>query len=379
MFNVSKNRGLLFLAVATAAMLFLGLWPFDYHIQNDARWVENGPGIRFSGQGIVTGGSGSGLLEKAHSDGITLEIALKPSIYVNTNVPRILSFADNQGKERFYLGQWKNSVILREIDRSGMLAKTMDRIGARDTLIPSKATVVTLTSDEKGTILYIDGEESRKNPHLNISSMMAESSIRHVFFGNAPTSVGGWKGEIYGFSLVDQILSPKEVKYRSEFWKNRKGRDLSHKDAVLFHLFQEKEGTTTLNKGRASGWDLSIPENLKPLKREFLPLPSVEALKMHFFYIDGAINFAGFIPFGFLMSLVPSSGLKERQNNLLLWGILASAALSLTIEFNQGFLLSCDSSMTDLILNTAGGGEGALIFLRLSDCFRIPVGSGNKV
>jgi glycopeptide antibiotics resistance protein len=77
--------------------------------------------------------------------------------------------------------------------------------------------------------------------------------------------------------------------------------------------------------------------------------------------VDALVNLAGFIPLGFFLAMffrIPGSTAGLRAFALVL---AIGALLSLFIEANQTFLVTRNSSMTDLILNSLGAMAGALL------------------
>jgi len=364
----SGRVGALLLTLLVIFMLLAGLVPFDYRVPNGANWIKGGPGIGFSPPGIVMGGKGEASFPAVNEgaqglSALSLEVVLRPSSLSSVGLPRIVSFANSKGKEGLFLGQWKDSLVWQEVDHTGLLAKTTNLIGTLNILDPSRTTVLTLVSSEKGTVLYADGKPAYRRSGLDFSGIMAEKSIGHIVLGNTPSGVGGWEGEIYGFSLINRKLDPKEISRRHGNWKSRETQNLRTDHTVLLYLLDEGEGKTVRNRGSAPGWDLEIPAGLSPLKREILALPTTEALSMRWFYADAAVNLAGFFPLGFILSLAFSRRESADTKVLIISGILFSGLLSLVIELSQSFLLSRDSSLTDLILNTTGGALGVLIFL----------------
>ncbi len=67
---------------------------------------------------------------------------------------------------------------------------------------------------------------------------------------------------------------------------------------------------------------------------------------------DWVINFFGFIPLGLLLALI------YRQSMSFTKGLILCGLMSLTIEISQFFIESRTPQITDLVLNTLGGGAG---------------------
>jgi glycopeptide antibiotics resistance protein len=73
------------------------------------------------------------------------------------------------------------------------------------------------------------------------------------------------------------------------------------------------------------------------------------------------INLTGFFPMGFLLSAFMWHWRRPTFRKRLLLIMLVCGAISLTIELAQAWIPSRSSQMLDLILNTLGGGIGALL------------------
>ena len=305
MFLHEGKTGVRILPAVVILMLLAGLFPLDFKAPNDVIWLEGGPGLGFSGRGIILGGTGAPLpvVSPAEEQALSLEIVLKPAFLPASSLRHILSFADGRGKERLFFGQWKGSVVLREVDRTGLLTETVTRIGSPEILDPSRKTVFTLAAGDGKTSLYADGEPVFERVDLDMARELAGASAGHLVFGNRPAGNNPWEGDLYGFSLLRGSLSPGETARRAECWKKGEAAGLHDGQAVLLYLFDEGGGRTVRNRGTAAGWDLEIPRTLSPLEREILALPPSEALVKGWFYTDALVNLAGFVPFGLLVSL----------------------------------------------------------------------------
>jgi VanZ family protein len=71
------------------------------------------------------------------------------------------------------------------------------------------------------------------------------------------------------------------------------------------------------------------------------------------------VNVLGFVPFGFLLSIWREQTNRSSRWRSCLSAILVGALISLGIEVAQAFIPARDSSMIDLICNTAGAFLGA--------------------
>jgi len=127
---------------------------------------------------------------------------------------------------------------------------------------------------------------------------------------------------------------------------------------VARYLFNESKGDVVHNQVD-SATDLLIPKRYFVIHEKLLERPWTEFRSTWSYWVDVAINIAGFIPFGFFFSAYFSVIGKVRRYAWLT--IALGFALSLTIEVLQAFLPMRDSGMTDLFTNTLGTALGAML------------------
>ena len=128
-----RNLVLTIIIIMILGMLFIGLYPFNYFPENRVSTNEDGSGLHFLGRGIAYSTEVDGWPRKGP---ITLELMLKPDRTYNHNLPHILSLCDETGREVMYLGQWKNSLIIRLVEDNRWIKRTKKEIGAGDALNP---------------------------------------------------------------------------------------------------------------------------------------------------------------------------------------------------------------------------------------------------
>jgi len=79
--------------------------------------------------------------------------------------------------------------------------------------------------------------------------------------------------------------------------------------------------------------------------------------------MDVAINFLGFVPFGFILTAWLRFS-KYISAPIAFWiAILSGFCISLAIELTQAYLPMRDSSLLDVISNTLGTLAGILLFI----------------
>ena len=128
--------------------------------------------------------------------------------------------------------------------------------------------------------------------------------------------------------------------------------------------FNERKGTTVHNEINAND-TLTIPERFKPVQRKILS-PFLPEYKWNLSSVqDITTNILGFIPFGFFFSalLLKITRLKRLPVYLII--AILGTGLSFAIELTQAYLPTRDSSLTDVVMNSAGTILGVAIFQSL--------------
>ena len=302
-------------------------------------------------------------MEDYQGQPITLELSLRPLETYHEGVPHILSLCDRSGREIFYLGQWKNHMVMRLVDDKRRLTRSKQEQGTFDYLHAGQNAFLTLVFDGGKTRLYSDGGLTEVNDGFELTSAIYHRPVRSVILGNSSRGDSPWKGEIQGFSVFTGALDPAAILER--FHRSTEGENHLPMGEVIHYQFDTPLSETVRNSA-GQKWDLQIPEKLAPLRRAYLALPEAENFGKKWFYVDALLNLAGFIPLGLILAMLfYSRGSLIRTRTIALI-LTAGFLFSLFIETNQVFLVTRDSSLTDLVLNTLGTGIGFLVFLALS-------------
>jgi VanZ family protein len=166
-----------------------------------------------------------------------------------------------------------------------------------------------------------------------------------------------------GLAFYDHGLKNDVITRHFEMWRmERNFSTFKLHGPRLLYAFDERQGKRVYNK-LGDGLDLIVPAWIKVLQTEALSWPQWKDLGIPNRVKDMLVNFSGFMPLGFLLITILSrlEGFKVRR--ALLIALLCSFLFSLGIETVQVWIPHRHSSMLDLILNTLGGGFGALLFL----------------
>jgi VanZ family protein len=348
----------------TAGLLFVGLWPFDPSPKNRAYWIPNEEGLYFDGEnrrwklsvgGIAYTPSPLSSLKPTSSErgSFTIDILLRPALEITSGVPHILGFIDSAGEESFYLGQWKQSLMVRwfTYDQSGK--RWMKEIGVRDALIKDKTQRLTLVSNRTTCNFYVNGELAKS--FQDVALIGERESIRgySVTLGNSRSVKGPWTGGVLSLKVYERALTESEI---AAGWDvARKG---TSPEGLIAAFALDKSHSTSIPDLSGNRNILAVPERVI-LTNSVLAWPDWRNQKDSSPAGDIAVNILGFVPFGFLFAFWREQADGSRRWRSWLFAILVGALISLAIEVPQAFIPARDSNMADVICNTGGAVLGA--------------------
>lgn len=230
-----------------------------------------------------------------------------------------------------------------------------------------KPHLITIVSDKTGTRLFLDGALKQSNKDLVLRYPIGATQTRLVV-ANGVAGRNPWAGTIMGLAVYNYGLKNDVIVRHFQMWltKHNFSTYKQHEPRLLY-AFDEGQGKRVYNK-LGDGLDLFVPTWIKVLQHKAFSWPQWEDLGRLDRVKDMLVNFTGFIPLGFLLIATLSRLEKFRVRRALLIALIGSFLFSLGIEIVQVWIPYRHSSMPDLILNTLGGGFGALLFLMI----RIP-------
>ena len=244
-----------------AAMIFAGLYPFNFSPSNRVQWLSNENGLYFDGAGIAyTEKADSISLKKA----VSVELLLKERRgSKNWGAREIFSIYDGMGAPSFLVGQQAGRIFIysrfekNENHEWYRLFRTEDRFPRGETHL------VTITFDETKKAIYIDGQLSNKKAvELNDKTYIEFSGS--LCLGNSYRRKKGWYGEIKGLVIYNRILLPDEILKHSKIVFQKGVSGLADTPGCLtLYPFAEGKGNTAksiLNRPRP----FSIPVNVSP-------------------------------------------------------------------------------------------------------------------
>lgn len=347
-----------------AGLLFVGLWPFDPSPKNRAYWIPNEEGLYFDGQnrrwklsvgGIAYTPSPLSSSKPALSEkfSFTIDILLRPALEVTSGVPHILGFIDSAGEESFYLGQWKQSLIVRwfTYDESGR--RWRKEIGVRDALMKGKTQRLTLVSNGTTCGIYVNGGLAKS--FQDVALIGERESIRgySLVVGNSREVKGPWTGAVVALKVYERALTESEIA------KDRDGgRQSVSNETLIVSYALDKSHSTIVPDLSDNKNTLSVPERVS-LTNSILAWPDWRNQKDSSPVPDIVVNILGFVPFGFLFAFWREQADGSRRWRSWLFAILVGGLISLAIEVTQAFIPARDSNMADVICNTGGAVLGA--------------------
>lgn len=351
--NSAPNRLLtLVCALVLGGILIAGLWPF-HAASNDVSWLSLQTSLFFGKHGsIISAGTFEASPLQADSPG-SLEISLEPS-RVDSGGTVLAFYRPTNRTVPFVLRQFVDGLL---IQRKGQEPKSQTTsVYVDDVFSRLQPMLLTVSSGEQGTAIYVDGMLVKKARDFKFSSRDMNGQL---IVGNAPSARNNWCGKLKGLTFYDRELPAAEVAQHFADWTKAKRPNLVKSEGVVAsYLFNEGKGNVVHNQVD-SATDLVIPERYFVLDQQLLVRPWKEFHSRWSYWVDVGINIAGFIPFGFCFRALFAKIEKVKRATAIT--IALGFVVSLTIEVLQAFLPTRDSGMTDLITNTFGTAMGAML------------------
>lgn len=351
----NRRRRALWWAVTAAnlaAILYFGLNPKEGRFANSAAWIDGSHGLRFQKYAIAYSAP---VLPNSPSPGVSLETAIKPLPAGQEGFALIIVLHDGDDGTQLLLGQWRNWLVFMNGDDYAH-KRRRKRLAANIGNSVGKTIWVTVISGKESSHLFIDGKliDSRSDTVFTIPS--GKTGTRLVV-GNSVYGKHSWNGDIEAISIYRQALSAQEVVRHYKKWHTE--RLLSAKPSPSA-MYAFSEGRGELAKDSIGDADLKLPLKMPVLKKHFLSVPELTVDGNTGMLQDLLLNLLGFIPFGFaLYKSIPlrgSNGSLRMAIAIVTFGFL----VSLMIEITQAWMPARSSSLTDLVLNTAGTLVGAV-------------------
>lgn len=345
-------------AVILIIMLMAGLNPRGYPSENEVSRPVDSHGLKFDRYGVaytepfVTHND----MDAIARDGLSIEIVLGLS-ESRDQTGTIAAVNNGNDNDQWYLWQWHQYIIVMNGDDYSS-EQRLPRISVNSEKFPVDRSLLTITSNQDGSIIYLNGEVIRKKSNF----IQAFPLGGQLLLGNTADGRRPWNGTISGLAFHKVALDPRAIRDRFARWSQTGQLPTSEaNEPWILYPLDESEGTAALDRS-GNNIHLTIPEKTTILKKIFLSrsldLPLIKQLST----LDAGLNFVGFFPFGFVLACLLAANTIRRRPVLVLLVTTAGFALSIGIEFAQIWLPARSSTALDLILNTTGALVGALLY-----------------
>jgi len=341
-------------------ILIFGLIPKSLNLLNGVNWISNQAGIRFSNYGIAYTNPFSYPVgdNTSKTNCFSIEVALKPAGYQTKGATFIFSLHDGKDHNQLLMWQYHSWIIIMNGDDYDHKRGT-ERIAVDISSMPSKILLITVTTGEKSTEIYLDGQFvirkyfSLKIPNGSKSSLVLGNSV----YGRSP-----WHGDIYGLAFFGYTLTAQDAALHFDRWvQNNNFSFVKKEEPFILYVFDENVGERVFDHAGGNN-NLIIPSRMQILKKTFLFSENTILRFNRSLFIDSIINILGFIPLGFILSatFVKIGGTFDKHNILI--SVLFCFAVSLSIEIFQAWIPTRNSDILDLIFNTIGALVGATMY-----------------
>jgi hypothetical protein len=353
------------LLVVVLITLWVGLDPKDYRFRNEVDWLPERPGLRFGkyGRAQTEPFLAREATTRLNQQGFTLELVIKPATGSGGGFQVLASFHAGDDGAQLVIGQWREQLIVMNGDDYAH-RRRLPRLTADTSLFAAGPLWMTIATTPAGTRLHLNGELVAASAKLHLK-LPGEAHPARLALGNSVHTSQSWSGELSFFALHPQRLTDHDMEERYQAWLANGGRpsNPATQPLLLFH-FDEGGGSIIRNHGSIPE-PLIIPPRPHALGARALAQDLTGDFPDQSLAHDVALNFAGFLPFGIAFALVARTR-RSGWFGLLLITTLAGCGLGLFIELGQAWMPSRDSSLRDLVLNTAGAAVGAGLLLIVS-------------
>lgn len=345
------------LCICVVGILFFGLKPKDYSFENQVKWIDGGPGIRFGRYGSAHSVVSLPLSQTDRTQPFTVEMVVQPARSVDIRFQTILLLHGGEDASQLVIGQWRSSIVVMNGDKYDGSAGHRT-IYASEALSMHKPHMVTITSGQRGSGIYIDGKQMKQKGNLRLRLPSHNDGVSLVL-GNGIYGERGWVGDVTGLALYLKELSGALIRLHHAHWLGNGVPEMDRQAAPYLHYdFSARGGLNVLDHGPRAN-HLVIPTHRKCLKSNMLLIPWYDIAPRKSDIMDVAVNVLGFIPMGFFLMVRLSHCHREVTKTTVFIAVMLTLSLSLMVELTQGFMPSRSSTVSDLFANTMGGFFGA--------------------
>jgi VanZ family protein len=339
-----------------------GLWPFNFYPRNRTRWIQAGNGLHFDAYSQTYSTVLWTLNESSGTEDLsfTIELWLRVGETRHTKTSTIFSVHGASDDHDLSIVQSGPDLVVRGYFRDRNSGRQFRQLWLHDAGRSSQPIFMTITSSQKGTILYWDANPQQPERY---ASLFPERYLGRLLLGDAPGGNDPWTGDILGLAVYGRALPADEIAQHYRDWLQHKPH--LQQGARALYTFDERAGELVHNRS-GSAPNLIIPARFKPLHPTVLALP--RPFRLH--RIDTVVNVLGFIPLGFFLCAYLGDAKHHSARNAFAQTIILGAVTSLGIELLQVFLPTRDSSLLDVVNNVVGTTVGAFLQIRVHDWWR---------
>ena len=367
--NARKNVPSIICLIITSTILVAGLWPFNFWSKNQVEWLKDRDGVRFYSRGIIYSEKEVPILPSLHSSNIptksfTIEIWVQPDKETFSYLPQLLTIWNRETHEYLFIGQWQSTLIFQSRILDSKKKWIYKKIGIGNVLQKDQTRFIAITSNERGTNIYIDGrlEESSRN-YLFLQLTDKTMSSNFLVLGNSSTGQQHWLGSLLGLAIYDQPLTREQISEHFQKWQER-GKSSLLAERSLFALYLFDEGSGEHIHDLLNHHHLIMPSRFEVLQKTILVPPWKDFRFNRSYLMDIITNILCFIPFGFFFSAYLWMKKPRSIFRLLLTSIIIAGCMSLSIELIQVYLPTRSSQLMDVITNILGAAIGVTLFLK---------------
>lgn len=333
--------------------------PFD-KIKTKVKWINSSGGIEIISPSVIRSTKPPLKFYKAmiEGGGITIDISLTSNKINQTGPARIISYSYGNNLRNFTLGQQGEDLIFR-LRTNNSNFNGLPEIVAKNVFSELNHLRIIITYDFTEYRIYINGNLLLSGERIGDFSNWDPSYF--YMLGNEISSDRAWLGKIYKIAIYNQ---PVNLEMTNDMDNTEDIKHLSNKDLVSLYVFNEGTGKIIRDTSEMKyTGDLDIPKTIyygvTPQKTFLSPLVFNN-------FKDLSINIIIFIPLGIFLYLNISK-FNISIPRLFFFVFISGVLFSLTIESLQAFLITRNSSTTDVLTNSFGMILGILAAIKIDN------------
>ena len=333
------------LAIYSAVVALVLLWPFDLDRNFNGVSVGSAGGAEFRSEGILQSVAlPDALVDRLrNAGGMTVETRLSTFDPTQTGPARILSYSLTMYRRNFTLAQSETDLVWR-VRRRPSNPYGFPQIKVPGVFGTTRSQHLVVSYDLRRHRVFVDGEMVYESP-VDEGSFRSWSHRHRLLVGNEVTGDRPWLGRIEGFRIFDRALTASEIRdlYLHRF----------HLRALIHYEFATLDNRIIDDQaGIFSGLKLYAPPT-------FWTLAFYTLKPRH--WTDALFNALVFVPWGFLLFGTLDSRLRRP-----VW-LMAAMFLLIPVIFEglQCFIEGRTSSAWDLLSQLLGCVFGAVLYKRL--------------